>query len=237
MYSEIKKFKLKIVKNYYKQSFSFLNSIIKLIILKFLFIVGKVTIINIGQYSIKIFVPNEDIASTVDYIINNECDLIGEILSEIRPKDIIWDIGANIGVHSCFFGKKASNVIAFEPYQPNIDNLTNNKLLNNSPIQIKKLGISDKNGKEKFSVPESETQGDQWPALLPKDISKDRISKLENPSSKFIDVMKGDTLVKENIPFPNIIKIDVEGASMKVIKGLESVLENNKCRLVYIEVH
>lgn len=53
-----------------------------------------------------------------------------------------------------------------------------------------------------------------------------------------VDVTTGDTLVESgNVPSPDVIKIDVEGAELNVLRGLEDTLSSRDCRVVYCEVH
>jgi hypothetical protein len=48
----------------------------------------------------------------------------------------------------------------------------------------------------------------------------------------------GDSLVqKESVPEPTVMKIDVEGAEVRVLRGLEATLRNSECRLIFCEVH
>jgi len=65
----------------------------------------------------------------------------------------------------------------------------------------------------------------------------------ENPSSLSangeipVTVRPGDDVVGDGVPAPTIVKIDVEGAEVNVLRGLSDTLKRDKCRLVCIEVH
>lgn len=174
---------------------------------------------------------------TVDYIMRAEEAIIVDILDELKPNDIVWDVGANIGVHTAILGEKASCVVAVEPYPPNIDKLEENIDLNGVNADVLPVALSDQEGTELFSVPESESIGNQWPALLPEAAPQERRQKLRNEDIVFIDVMPGDSLIDGGRPPPDILKVDVEGASHKVIDGFESTLRHDNCRVVYVEVH
>ena len=53
-----------------------------------------------------------------------------------------------------------------------------------------------------------------------------------------VTVLQGDKLVRSGqLPIPNVMKIDVEGAEVSVIAGLKNSLANKKCRLVFCEIH
>lgn len=194
--------------------------------------------LEINGYSVKINISNENEESTLEYIIENESDLIAQMLDEIGSDEVVWDIGANIGAHSCILAEKADQVVSFEPYPPNLESLKKNVDLNNSKnVKMFEIALSDKNTVENISIPETTSPGDQWPALVPDKISNSRKKKLQNSNLEETKVRKGDTVVEGGMSSPNIVKIDVEGASMKVIKGMSDVLKSEKCRLVYVEVH
>jgi len=51
-----------------------------------------------------------------------------------------------------------------------------------------------------------------------------------------VEMMDGDSIPAQyDIPSPSIVKIDVEGAELEVLKGLSKLLSG--CRLIYCEVH
>lgn len=176
-------------------------------------------------------------ANTIRYIVDEEDDFLRACLSELTPEDIVWDIGANIGVHSCLFGKKSRKVISFEPYLPNVRSLRRNIETNGIDADIVPLALSDRDGTEMFSIPPTESPGDQWPALLPDSVSTSRQDKLENSETMEVDVKKGDTLIDNGLAPPTVLKIDVEGSSHKVIRGLQETLTSDQCRLIFVEVH
>ena len=47
---------------------------------------------------------------------------------------------------------------------------------------------------------------------------------------------RGDDLIGDIEP-PTIVKIDVEGAEVNVIRGMKKALSSESCRLLYCEVH
>lgn len=93
----------------------------------------------------------------LQYIIEEERTLLRDLLSEIEPDDVFWDVGANLGVHSCLAGEQLTSgtVIAFEPYRPNAERLEQNRSLNDlDNITVVKRALSESIGTGKFSHPD-----------------------------------------------------------------------------------
>lgn len=193
--------------------------------------------IKFNSESADVYFSNFEEALAVRYISNEEGAFIRDFLNELNSNDTVWDVGANIGVHSCIFGGKARKVISIEPYPPNIQSLYKNIKRNNINAEIFSVALSNRNGTEVLSVPETENPGDQWPALVPDSISESRQNELKNDNVLEVTVKKGDTLVENGVSPPDIVKVDVEGGSHKVIQGLEKTLKRKECRAIYVEVH
>lgn len=156
---------------------------------------------------------------------------LADFVNEIERDDVVYDIGANTGLYSLFAAKKCidGKVIAFEPYPPNIrqfkHNLSRNQLQN---IDIIDVALSDSIGRIEFNQPEES------------DIGYGSSSIEAEASEATIDVptTTGDQLIaNDEIPEPNVVKIDVEGAESLVIEGLKNALSTSRCRLVYCEIH
>lgn len=53
-----------------------------------------------------------------------------------------------------------------------------------------------------------------------------------------VAVTRGDALIEnKNLPYPSVIKIDVEGYEEEVLKGLLATLTRPECRAVFCEMH
>lgn len=161
--------------------------------------------------------------------IDGEKDTISNLISELNDDDVFYDIGANTGVYTCFaLNKPCKEVIAFEPYPPNVRSLRKNITLNDGNATIMQIGLSNIEGTDTLSVPEEETPGCGNPSIMNQKSKK----------SIEIDIKRGDNLIEEGkIPQPNIIKLDVEGAELMVLKGLEKAISKVECRTIYCEVH
>jgi FkbM family methyltransferase len=143
------------------------------------------------------------------------------IRSFLNNGDIVFEIGANIGLHAleeaCVVGT-LGKVYAFEPSPQTFELLKRNILLNNfSNISAHNIGLSNKKSKMNLNVSKNY---DAWNTLV------DKI-KLLNNSEIFeetveVDLNTLDDFINENNIEKSkikLIKIDVEGWEKFVIEG------------------
>lgn len=162
-------------------------------------------------------------------------DLIGEdriladLLAELEPDDVFYDIGANVGMYTCFVGQvlPAEQIIAFEPHPTNVRRLRENLNLNGIGADIVDCALSNEEGESELVVDRRDEAG----------AGRHALAVGEEEKTMTIELITGDTLVAENrIPAPTIIKIDIEGAELSALRGLRESLAES-CRLCYVEVH
>lgn len=151
-----------------------------------------------------------------------EYEILEDIIDELRPDDVYFDIGASLGLHTCFPANKypsCGEIVAVEPYPPNLEYLQKNVSLNGlSKVQVIEAAMSDSNGNSYFNG----------------------TSKSLNPNSSgpSVKTVVGDELINQGkLRKPNVVKIDVEGSEPLVIRGLTDTLQTNACRLLYLEAH
>jgi FkbM family methyltransferase len=136
-------------------------------------------------------------------------------IKQIKLQDIVYDIGAHVGFYTLLASKLVGDrgkVYAFEPLPRNIfylkKHISLNKLKN---VEIIEAAVSDKEGEENF------LEGDSY------------TSKLDSRGSFTVKTISLDNLIKnKKILPPNVIKIDVEGAELKVLLGAKDIIEKYK---------
>lgn len=159
-----------------------------------------------------------------------ERDFLQELVDDLRRDDVFYDIGANIGNYTCFAANVITDgqLVAFEPYPPNVEQLERNLSHNAAvaDIRIFELALSDSSGTMEFTAPDDKGPGLGTATVHPEG------------NSMTVESVPGDDLVeRENIPVPNVVKIDVEGAEPIVVRGLERTLAHDECRSLYCELH
>ena len=132
----------------------------------------------------------------------------------IKKGKVVYDIGAHVGYFSLLAAilvQDEGQVIAFEPNPDNVRHLRQHIEMNGySNIKVIETAVSNENGEASFDNE--------------KENSKSRLS----PTGKIkVKTLTIDTLVEsKEIPPPNYMKIDVEGAEVLVIKGAESTIKS-----------
>tara|TARA_Y100001933_G_scaffold135072_1_gene134324 strand:- start:446 stop:1399 length:954 start_codon:yes stop_codon:yes gene_type:complete len=157
-------------------------------------------------------------------------DTLNALITE-TPKAIFMDIGANVGHHSIFLSKFASQVLAFEPY-PKVNMQFKQQIAHNniSNIQIFETGLSDRRETLNYYAPTGNNEGIG-------SFDESSIGK-GNTSYGKLELQEGDQVI-ESDSWKNIklIKIDVEGFEKKVIKGLSRTIEEERpvivCEITY----
>lgn len=165
-----------------------------------------------------------------------EKDIINRILRSLSSGDIYWDVGANIGLHTIFPAKKVNSgtVLAFEPHPSNSSRLKKNIDINDlDNIDVMDVALSDADSSMELKL-EDPDPGAGGNTLK----SENRSGGLFQDSDTIsVNCISGDGLIDAGHKIPETIKIDVEGAEMEVIKGMEGILSNDKCTNVFCEVH
>ncbi|QLG26209.1 FkbM family methyltransferase [Halorarum halophilum] len=152
-------------------------------------------------------------------IFDTERTMVADMLSESRSGDVLVDVGANLGYHSCFFGNHVADgfVEAFEPAPIVHRRLERNLDLNGVDGNAHRLALSDTSGS----------------VTLPADVLSKTVE-----SDRTVRTATADELVAGGeIRQPTIVKIDVEGCEPMVVEGMRNTLSDDRCRLLYCEVH
>jgi len=151
------------------------------------------------------------------------------IRDNIKEGDIVIDIGANIGYYTLIFAQlvgASGKVFAFEPEPKNFEILKKNIEVNNyQNIIAEQKIVSDESGMVKLFIAEQGIVGH-------------RIQQ-KTDSQKFIEV---ESIILDNYlknlnlsEKINFIKIDVEGAEVKVLEGSKIMIEKSDQLKIFTE--
>ncbi len=154
------------------------------------------------------------------YGTHDERYVVTKLLKIIKPGDICWDIGANIGFYTCLLASQVKDrgaVLAFEPAVRTCDYLQENVSLNEfTNVTVVNKGLGE--NREQRQLYYSEAALAEGTASL----------KYPNgrTASERVTLDTIDNLIGK-LPMPDFIKIDVEGYQLEVLRGGERFLKTH----------
>lgn len=157
-----------------------------------------------------------------------EQDFQEAMLAAVRPGDVVWDIGANVGLYTCRFAELAGSgghVYAFEPSPQNLERLR--QATSDYPqVTVMPIGLGESDGES---------------ALLQGADDLGATSRVVAPGiagATEIVVRQGAGLVASGeARSPTMAKIDTEGFELDVLRGIEPLLAELTFHTLCIEVH
>jgi FkbM family methyltransferase len=159
--------------------------------------------------------------------LGGERAVIEALLTELSGTETVWDVGACVGTYTCFVASALTtgHVVGFEPDATNQARLRLN-LENNAPTErweVSPIALSEENGNCTLSSEFVEAGGGHH-YLSTEEIGTQ------------VETRRGDSLIDRNVfTSPDVIKIDVQGAELAVLSGLDGVLGD--VRSIYLEIH
>ncbi|MDS0223826.1 FkbM family methyltransferase [Haloarcula sp. S1AR25-5A] len=94
------------------------------------------------------FVTHGARSAAIELFNNMESEMVADMTDEMEEDDVFWDVGANVGFHSCFAGlsKGSITLVEFEPLRPAITTLKQNTRRNGLSPTIHEVALSDTDG-------------------------------------------------------------------------------------------
>lgn len=155
-------------------------------------------------------------------------------LNTLTSEDVLFDIGANIGIYSLYASRKAKQVVAFEPNTVTaatlIRNIVANKLQNINVITCP-IHIFGDMSRFNYNSIDSGSSGGQF--------GHTRDEKGEDFTPVFFEYKQSkslDIIVRDIEIIPTHVKIDVDGNELLILKGMSELLKETNLN-IQIEIH
>lgn len=168
---------------------------------------------------------------------SKEPETVEWIEEHLREGSVFYDIGANIGAYSLIAASKGARVFAFEPAYPNFYQLCRNTSLNNFDSRITCLPIilADKIQLGIFDYLETSTGTSRCYYHDEYSSHSEANSKVATKKAALVYTL--DELIRIfELPSPNLIKIDVDGAEAAIVRGASKTLQMPSLKTVLVEV-
>ena len=176
------------------------------------------------------------VASPMEYYRLGSCakepETIQWLESNVRPGDVFYDVGANVGAYSlvadAIAGCKAT-IIAVEPSFATFAQLNHNVFLNQASERITPLcvALSSAMGTASFHYSDL-SSGSAFHSLT--------TTTGDGASLRVLTVTMDDLVERFSLPAPNLLKVDVDGAEIAAMRGADGVLARSTLRSILIEL-
>jgi FkbM family methyltransferase len=175
--------------------------------------------------------PQEDVGRNMA-LGEFETDDLRHFVGAIRPGDVVFDVGANVGAYCVPIAKAFpdAKVFAFEPIELNAALIQVSLLVNRlRGVRIVRQCVSDTSGVVEFSL-----AADSAYSSMVDTRRKSEVEKFQCAATSLDDFCAG-----EQCGIPDVMKIDVEGAELKVLQGAANLFADpgRRPRMVLIELY
>jgi FkbM family methyltransferase len=147
-----------------------------------------------------------------------EKPVIDFLVKQLQPGDVFFDIGAFNGMYSMLAARRGARAIAFEPDPRSQDLLQRNIRANRLQCEPVFAAVAATDGKIR--------------------LDRERAGHLQSrvgESGVVVEAISLDSFCRERGLWPDVVKIDVEGAERDVLRGGAEAL--GRARAVVIEFH
>jgi FkbM family methyltransferase len=157
----------------------------------------------------------------------------------LQAGDTYWDVGANYGMtvlQAARIVKENGEVLAIEPSPANLEILKRNIHLNgyDSVIQPIDAAVCDRDGGTiTFSLIDNGLS--PCNSLMFSNATNSEIPQVSQEIS--VPTISLDGLMSKNKRLPKLVKIDVEGAELKVLKGAIQLLSSQSAPMLILAIH
>jgi FkbM family methyltransferase len=187
--------------------------------------------------TIRYCTPNATALWRVNTLLSKEPSTI-KWLCQIKRNEILFDVGANIGMYSLFAAIcQEARVHSFEPESQNYALLNWNIFENQASdrIQAYCLACSDQSGFNPLYLSRFETGGSCH--SLGEEVGFDLRPRQSGFTQGAYAITIDQAVESGAIPTPNHIKIDVDGFEHKVLLGASKTLNDSRVRSLIVEIN
>ena len=191
--------------------------------------------INYNDCKLKFIVPNRINRFRVDTFATKEPETL-EWINSFKKNSIFWDIGANVGLFSCYASKNLNcKVIAFEPSIFNLELLGRNIFINQlvDKITVIPIPLTDNLSENKLNISTTEWGGSG--STFGQNYTYDGSILNTKFDYKTIGISMDQAIKLLQLPQPEYIKMDVDGIEHLILSGGVEVLKKTSSILIEVD--
>ena len=189
---------------------------------------------DVGGTTIALHLGSAQEHFRADTYATKEPETIRWLRERLRDDDVLYDVGANIGLYSLFAAKlrPACRVFAFEPESHNFSSLCRNVLLNRlENVTPCAFPLSDREGFELLHVYGLEPGAALHSLGSPSPLRDEAATIREGVLTTTLDVL----VARAALPPPSLLKLDVDGIEEKILAGAGATLGSARLRSILVE--
>ena len=162
------------------------------------------------------------------------------LASDIRPGDVVYDIGANVGIYTVVAAAnvgQGGHVYAFEPHVANVASLLRNVSLNgvDGRVSVVSAALHDRDALTEFRY------SDLTPGAALSEVAAAQDGPAADAPTVAVELKAAatvDRLVADGaIRPPDLVKLDVDGNELLVLRGMERTLRQSAARALQVEIN
>ena len=168
-----------------------------------------------------------------NYLLGKKCQEHGLLIAMAQfcePDGVLWDIGANIGLISAFFARTDFQLRAIHAFEPNPEIYRRLTYLFNEHqiVYGHNIALSSDNASKQLCVP----IGGSCLGSLDQEFACDKTMNFT------VQCDTGDDLLERRLVTPpTLVKIDVEGHELEVLRGMKKILREYRPVIFLEHIH
>ena len=185
--------------------------------------------LRIGGRTVRFAVSEQREDERLGAVAALEGQMLRRLLDAARERDTFFDVGANIGTITLPVAMTGAECLAFEPAPANAARLAENAELNGlGNVTIVEAAMWSERGTVSLRVDGAEGAG-----------TSRVVAGAEPGAGEAVEVPAAtlDQFAGGGAAAPDILKIDVEGAELEVLRGGRETLGAGRVREVFVETH
>jgi FkbM family methyltransferase len=197
-----------------------------------------ISVTTIPGNQIRFYTPSPLLMSRAASVLSKETDTI-QWIDGFDDDAVFWDVGANIGVYSLYAAmRKHVSVLSFEPLAANFHILSRNINLNQLSERVTGYCVAF-SGQTQLGVLNMASQS--MGAAVTQFGKRGEMSQywegqMGAATHGMIGFTIDDLIAQFDPPFPNYIKLDVDGLELPILKGARETLQDTRLQSVLVEL-